>query len=223
MKYKLNNFYNEDCLEAMKKMPDKYFDLAIVDPPYGIGADKKNSTNKKQSSKSATLSTDYGNQKWDSNVPTEEYFQELIRVSKHQIVWGINYYAEHFGSGRIYWHKNVTMPTYSDGELAYCSKLNSVKYFEYTWHGMLQQNMKDKEIRIHPTQKPVALYEWLLNNYAEKGDKILDTHVGSASSLIACHNLGFEYIGFELDPDYYNQATKRLEKHKSQMNLFIDF
>ena len=213
-------FYNVDCMLGMKQFPDNYFDLAIVDPPYGIGADKKNSTNKKQSSKSATQSIDYGNQEWDNNTPDDNYFDELKRVSKNQIIWGVNYYAYDFGIGRIFWNKHVSMPTYSDGELAYCSLINSVKIFDYTWHGMIQQNMKHKEFRIHPTQKPEALYTWLLNNYAKQGDKILDTHVGSASSLIACHNAGFEYVGFELDKDYFDMATKRLNEEKAQGNLF---
>ena len=217
----LRGFYNMDCMEGMKEIPDKYFDLAIVDPPYGIGASEKNSTDKKQSKNSATNSKYYGDQKWDDNVPVKEYFEELIRVSKNQIIWGVNYYPYDFlVGGRIYWDKRVTMPTYSNGELAYCSLINSIKSVSITWHGMLQEDMKNKEIRIHPTQKPVALYHWLLNNYAEKGDKILDTHVGSASSLIACHDMGFEYLGFELDEDYYRMASERLEAHKAQLTLF---
>ena len=224
MKYQLKHFYNMDCMEAMKEIPDKFFDLAIVDPPYGIGASEKNSVDKKQSKKSATNSKYYGNQNWDNEVPKKDYFDELFRVSKNQIIWGVNYYPYDFLSGgRIYWDKCVTMPTYSNGELAYCSLINSLKSVKIAWHGMIQENMKNKEIRMHPTQKPVALYHWLLNNYAEKGDKILDTHVGSASSLIACHDMGFEYLGFEIDKDYYRQASKRLETHKSQLNLFIDF
>jgi site-specific DNA-methyltransferase (adenine-specific) len=209
-------------MEAMKEIPDNYFELAIVDPPYGIGADKKNSQKKLQSKKSAALSKNYGNQTWDSNIPKKEYFDELKRVSKNQIIWGINYYPYDFTGGRIYWNKNVTMPTYSDGELAYCSKINKIDSFDYTWHGMIQEKMGDKEVRIHPTQKPVDLYKWLLKNYAEEGDKILDTHVGSASSLIACHDLGFDYLGFELDEEYYKQAKERLDNHKSQLNMFID-
>ena len=217
----LKGFYNIDCMEGMKEIPDKYFDLAIVDPPYGIGASEKNSTDKKQSKNSATNSKYYGNQKWDDNVPVKEYFEELIRVSKNQIIWGVNYYPYDFlVGGRIYWDKRVTMPTYSNGELAYCSLINSIKSVSITWHGMLQEDMKNKEIRIHPTQKPVALYHWLLNNYAEEGDKILDTHVGSASSLIACHDMGFEYLGFELDRDYYDMASERLKIHKNQLMLF---
>jgi site-specific DNA-methyltransferase (adenine-specific) len=209
-----------DCMEGMKEFPDKYFELAIVDPPYGICADKKNSNKKLQSNKSACLSKDYGKQEWDSDVPTEDYFIELKRVSKNQIIWGVNYYPYAFlTGGRIYWDKCVTMPTYSNGELAYCSLINSIKSVSIAWHGMIQENMKDKEIRIHPTQKPVTLYEWLLHNYAKQGDKILDTHVGSASSLIACHNLGFQYVGFELDKEYYEQSLKRLETVKKQVSI----
>jgi site-specific DNA-methyltransferase (adenine-specific) len=213
-------YYNMDCMEGMKEFPDKYFELAIVDPPYGIGASEKNSTDKKQSKKSATKSNDYGNQNWDNEVPKKDYFDELFRVSKNQIIWGVNYYPYDFLSGgRIYWDKCVTMPTYSNGELAYCSLINSLKSVKIAWHGMLQENMKNKEIRIHPTQKPVKLYEWILNNYAKRGDKILDTHVGSASSLIACHNLGFQYVGFELDKEYYEQSLKRLETVKKQVSI----
>jgi site-specific DNA-methyltransferase (adenine-specific) len=216
-----NKAFNVDCMVALKETPDKFYDLCICDPPYGIGADKKNSTNKKQSRKSATNSTDYGNQRWDDGIPTEEYFKELFRVSKNQIIWGVNYYPYDFlTGGRIYWDKRVTMPTYSNGELAYCSLINSIKSVEITWHGMLQENMNDKEIRIHPTQKPVALYEWLLKNYAKPGDKILDTHVGSASSLIACHKMGFDYLGFEIDEEYYNKAKKRLDEARAQQTIF---
>ena len=142
-------------------------------------------------------------------------------LKKNPILWGVNYYPYDFlVGGRIYWDKRVTMPTYSNGELAYCSLINSIKSVAITWHGMLQEDMKNKEIRIHPTQKPVALYHWLLNNYAKKGDKILDTHVGSASSLIACHDMGFDYVGFELDKDYYSMANKRLNVAKAQVSIF---
>ena len=214
------DYRNEDCMVGMARYPDKHFDLAIVDPPYGIGASEKNSTDKKQSKNSATNSIYYGNQKWDDNVPDKEYFEELIRVSKNQIIWGVNYYPYDFlVGGRIYWDKRVTMPTYSNGELAYCSLINSIKSVSITWHGMLQENMKNKEIRIHPTQKPVALYKWLLTNYAKEGDLILDTHVGSASSLIACHEMGFDAVGFELDPDYYKASKERLQNVQKQITF----
>ena len=215
------DYRNEDCMTGMARYPDKHFDLAIVDPPYGIGASEKNSADKKQSKKSATNSKYYGEQKWDDNVPVEKYFKELFRVSKNQIIWGANYYPYDFLSGgRIYWDKRVTMPTYSSGEIAYCSLINSVKQVTITWHGMIQEDMKNKEVRIHPTQKPVALYKWLLTNYAKEGDLILDTHVGSASSLIACYDMGFDAVGFELDEDYYNESKQRLESHMRQISIF---
>lgn len=215
------NITNEDNMELMARYPDKYFDLAIVDPPYGIDADVKNNTNKLQSKKSASKSKKYGSQLWDSNVPNDSYFKELFRVSKNQIIWGVNYYPYDFLSGgRIYWDKCVTMPTYSDGELAYCSMLNSIKSISIAWHGMIQHDMKNKEVRIHPTQKPVKLYEWQLMNYAKEGDKILDTHLGSGSIAIACHNLGFDLTACELDKDYYEAAIKRLKQHQQQLTMF---
>lgn len=217
------NFYQGDCMEFMRDKPDGFWKLAIVDPPYGIGASEKNSTNKKQSRKSATNSIDYGNQRWDDGIPTEEYFKELFRVSKNQIIWGVNYYPYDFlVGGRIYWDKRVTMPTYSNGELAYCSLINSIKSVEITWHGMLQENMKDKEIRIHPTQKPVALYKWLLTNYAKPGDKILDTHGGSMSSAIACYDLGFDLDICELDKEYFEAGKARFEKHVNRWHEGFD-
>ena len=217
MKYQLNHFYNMDCMKAMKEIPDKYFDLAIVDPPYGIGIDgqKESISKNPRHSRKGHVQKD-----WDSAIPKKEYFDELFRVSKNQIIWGGNYFVEHLEKGTkgwIVWDKGQHGLTMSDAEIAYSSfqKPTRVKVINRV------ELLKDGT--IHPTQKPVALYHWLLNNYAKQGDKILDTHVGSASSLIACHNLGFDYVGFELDPDYYSQATKRLERHKSQLNLFIDF
>lgn len=209
---------NEDNMELMARYEDNHFDLAIVDPPYGIDADVKNNTDKKQSKKSASKSKKYGDQSWDSCIPTEEYFVELKRVSKKQIIWGANFF--NLQGGMLYWHKNVTMPTYSTGELAYLSWLNKIDFVEITWHGMLQYDMKNKEDRIHPTQKPVKLYEWLLMNYAKEGDKILDTHLGSGSIAIACHNMKFDLTACELDKDYYDSAMKRIEQHKSQQRLF---
>jgi site-specific DNA-methyltransferase (adenine-specific) len=214
-------YTNEDCMELMARYPDKHFDLAIVDPPYGLGIESKNSIKECKSKKSASMSKCYGNQIWDNNVPDVNYFKELKRVSKHQIIWGVNYYPyELFLGGRIYWDKCVTMPTYSDGELAYCSLINSIKSIKIAWHGMIQHDMKNKEQRFHPTQKPVALYKWLLTNYAKQGDLILDTHVGSASSLIACYDMGFDAVGCELDKDYFEESKKRLEYFMKQPKLF---
>ena len=216
------NLYRGDCNIAMAGMRAGQFDLAIVDPEYGIGADKKNSTNKKQSAKSATTSKDYGSQDWDLDIQGAEYFEQLLKASKNQIIWGVNYYpCEMLTGGRIYWNKNVTMPTYSDGELAYCSLINSVRSFTYTWHGMLQGNMKHKENRIHPTQKPINLYSWILQNYAKQGDTILDTHGGSMSIAIACWDLGFDLDLYELDCDYYKAGVERVKRHISQMQFDI--
>jgi len=209
---------NEDNMLMMARYPDNYFELSIVDPPYGINADIKNSIKDLKTKKSAKLSKDYGNQNWDNSIPNDKYFQELKRVSKKQIIWGANFF--NLQGGMLYWHKNVTMPTYSTGELAYLSWLNKIDFVEITWHGMLQHDMKNKEVRIHPTQKPVKLYEWILMNYAKEGDKILDTHRGSASLDIACHNLGFDLVTCELDKDYFNDGNKRLNQHQNQLKMF---
>lgn len=209
---------NVDCMDFMRDLPDKAFELAIVDPPYGIGADSKNSVLKLQTKNSASLSKDYGSQNWDNEIPDDNYFIELKRVSKHQIIWGANYF--NLQGGFIYWDKCVTMPTYSDGELAYCSLINSVRCFKYAWHGMIQHDMKNKEGRIHPTQKPVALYKWLLKNYAKPGDRILDTHGGSMSIAIACHQMGFDLTLCEIDKDYYEAGLKRYVEAIKQQSLF---
>ena len=211
---------NGDCMEYMKSLPDKAFDLAIVDPPYGIDADNKNNgknSDRHEKMSKAKINT-YKKTNWDKTIPNDEYFTELKRVSKKQIIWGANYFG--LVGGMLYWHKNVTMPTYSTGELAYLSWLQKIEFVNITWHGMLQQNMKNKEERIHPTQKPVQLYKWLLDKYAKQGDKILDTHGGSMSHAIACHDLGYELTIIEKDEDYYNEAVKRLKWHQRQGVLF---
>ena len=209
---------NADCMDIMKDYEDNHFDLAIVDPPYGIGADVKNNTDKKQSKKSASKSKKYGDQSWDSCIPTEEYFAELKRISKKQIIWGANFF--NLQGGMLYWHKNVTMPTYSTGELAYLSWLNKIDFVEITWHGMLQYDMKNKEDRIHPTQKPIMLYRWLLKNYANKEDKILDTHLGSGSSAIAAFYYGCkEFVGMEIDENYFKASIKRIKQQTAQIKL----
>jgi site-specific DNA-methyltransferase (adenine-specific) len=207
-----------DCVQLMKGYADKYFDLAIVDPPYGIDADKKNNgKNSDRHEKTSLAKLNKYKTGWDSNIPDIDYYNELLRVSKHQIIWGANYFG--LKGGYIVWDKKVTMPTYSDGELAYCSKINSVKIFEYQWHGMLQGDMKNKEQRIHPTQKPVKLYSWILSNFAKEGDRILDTHLGSGSSRIAADKAGFDFTGFENDIDHYNDQEKRFKQYKSQLRI----
>jgi site-specific DNA-methyltransferase (adenine-specific) len=205
--------FNEDCIEGMKRYPDKYFDLAVVDPPYGnvdaIGLmdNKKKGTQKSKRS----------NYKLFENIaPEDKYYIELERVSKNQIVWGGNFLG--LCGGVIVWQKNGT--AFGEAEVAICSTHKSVKVFEYTWNGMLQQDMKNKELRIHPTQKPVALYDWIFHNYAKPNDKIIDTHLGSGSSRIAAYKNGLDFTGFELDKDYFEASEKRFNNFKSQLTLF---
>ena len=206
-----------DCMVGMKQFPDKYFELAIVDPPYGINMDG----GKIGGGKCGTAKN-YTKKQWDDKPPDKSYFDELIRVSKNQIIWGANHFISRIpydSSCWIVWDKDNT-GNFADCELAWTSFNTAVRKYRYRWNGMLQENMKNKEIRIHPTQKPVALYKWLLKNYANKGDKILDTHVGSASSIIACIDMGFEYMGFELDKEYYEAAQERMRIHMQQQTIF---
>ena len=215
------NITNEDNMELMARYPDKYFDLAIVDPPYGIGAGADARQGIKFN-KSATKRKNYGVKDWDKNTPSIEYFKEVIRVSKEQIIWGVNYYTiDLLAGGRIFWDKDTAEDyTNSDGELAFCSKINSVKKVKIRWNGMLQYDMKNKETRIHPTQKPIPLYKWCLDNFAKPGDKILDTHLGSGSIAIACHDYGFDLTACELDKEYFDKAMQRINNHTAQQKLF---
>ena len=209
---------NVDCMEYMATLPDKAFDLAIVDPPYG-GNDAIGLKDCKTNGKQATSRTEY---KLFKNVaPNQEYFDELKRVSKKQIIWGVNFYdVKGLTGGRIVWDKHGT--AFGRAEEAYYSDSKSVEIFEYTWNGMLQGNMANKETRIHPTQKPVALYEWLLTNYAHDGDRILDTHLGSGSSRIAAYNLGFDFVGCEIDKEYFDKQEERFARHTAQTSLFVE-
>jgi len=214
--------YNKDCMVAMKGFADNAFDLAIVDPPYGIDVDNRKDHGKKRSIRSATESKNYEHKGWDVSPPTKNYFEEIFRITRNQIIWGVNHYPYSILSGgRIFWDKDTAEKfTSGDGELAYCSLTKTIRKFKFTWNGMIQNNMKDKEIRIHPTQKPVQLYKWLLTNYAKEGDRILDTHLGSGSIAIACYDMGFDLTGYEIDTDYFNAASLRLERHKDQGQLF---
>lgn len=204
---------NEDNMELMSRYDDNHFDLAIVDPPYKNEFVIVASDNASKVKRNGNLKT------LNNNVPTKEYFDELKRVSKNQIIWGVNYYEIYLGAGRIVWDKDNT-GVYSDCELAYHSFSDVTRKFKWRWNGMLQQDMKNKEVRIHPTQKPIRLYEWLLDNYAKEGDKILDTHLGSGSIAISCHNRVFELTACELDKEYYNAAIKRINQHKAQLTMF---
>lgn len=215
-------FYNMDCMEGMKEFPDNYFDLAIVDPPYG-GVTQGGYMTNQQGGGVAKNRNDYHLSLWQCDKPDKTYFDELIRVSKNQIIWGGNYYASLLTDSQcwIVWDKEKPKGiSFADVELAWTSFDLASRIFRYAWNGMIQGNMKNKEYKIHPTQKPVALYEWILNRYAKEGDKILDTHVGSASSLIACHNTRHKFVGFEIDKEYYEKAKQRLNAEQAQMSIF---
>jgi site-specific DNA-methyltransferase (adenine-specific) len=202
---------NEDNMELMARCEDNHFDLAIVDPPYGIDwMNQVKSPNKGKNWKQ------YENKEWDKEIPNKEYFTELFRISQNQIIWGGNYMIEYLYSTPclIIWDK---MQEFSGAvfETAWTSFTSPSKAFR-----MSRVEAYCNQDKIHPTQKPVKLYEWLLMNYAKEGDKILDTHLGSGSIAIACHNLGFELTACELDKDYYEAALKRIEQHQSQQRLF---
>ena len=205
--------YNIDCMKYLKTLEDNAFDLAIVDPPYGIGIDgQKESRKGKKSDRK-----EHKKKHWDKAIPSKDYFREIERVSKNQIIWGANYFVQHLSKGTkgwAVWFKGQIGLTMSDCELAYTSFNTPTRVININRVELL------KDGTIHPTQKPVKLYEWLLMNYANEGDKILDTHLGSGSIAIACHNLGFDLVGCELDKEYYQAACKRLEQHKAQLRMF---
>ena len=197
--------YNSDCLEAMKLMPDKAFELAIVDPPYGIG-------NFSQSDSTEDVN-------WNDAIPNPEYFSELIRVSKKRIIWGANYYScFEQGNGALVWYKNIGHTSMSHCEIASVSGQKKVDFVHINWSGGIRSQQNDF---CHPCQKPLTIYRYCLKNYAKQGDKILDTHLGSGSSRIACHEMGFDFTGYELDKDYYEAQEKRFQKYLSQEKLFV--
>ena len=209
------NLHNIDCMIALKEMQDNQFDLAIVDPPYGKRPSRDdNGTFGSPNTRKFSSKDD----KWDVR-PNREYFDELKRVSKHQIIWGFNYFIDYLepSNAIIVWDKMNGKNMFADCELAWSNYTKTVKKFSLFWLGA---HCKDTGGLIHPTQKPVKLYEWILMNYAKEKDKILDTHLGSGSIAIACHNLGFDLEGYELDKDYFNSAKKRLEQHQAQKRLF---
>jgi site-specific DNA-methyltransferase (adenine-specific) len=262
-------FYNMDCMEGMKQFPDKYFDLAIVDPPYGInvgcssmGAGGRCTTPEPISCKSAHRAEatrlishsrarknrgggyrtiggakPFGSNQSgrgivyvpkiykafdDSHTPDAAYFKELERVAKHRIIWGGNYFLEYLGATEcmIVWDKKRRGLNFADCEIAWTDIKQPCRIYEFRWNGMLQENADEKEFRIHPTQKPRRLYKYLLDTFAKPSDTILDTHVGSASSLVACRETGHKYVGFEIDPDYYRMAKERLDAAEAQGNIF---
>jgi site-specific DNA-methyltransferase (adenine-specific) len=214
--------YLEDCVTALKRYADNHFDLAIVDPPYGIGMDGGK----------IGKGIDFNKKDWDNAIPTVEYWEQLFRVSKNQIVWGGNYMTEHLKptSAWVYWDKmqDGFGKTFSSGELAWTSYKNPMKQIRYKYQGnyigfensITTKSSNPEMLKIHPTQKPLALYDWLLKEFAEEGDLILDTHLGSGSSRIAAYKGGFNFVGFEIDPEYYEKQEKRFNDFKSQLRLF---
>jgi site-specific DNA-methyltransferase (adenine-specific) len=215
MKHERENsrVYLMDCMELMAQYPDGYFDLAVVDPPYG-NVDAIGLIDNKKKGKQAAKRTNY--KLFENIAPNDEYYCELARVSKNQIIWGGNFLG--LCGGVIVWQKNGT--AFGEAEVAICSTHKSVKVFEHTWNGMIQKDMKNKENRIHPTQKPVALYDWIFMNYAKPDQRILDTHLGSQSSRIAAHKHGLDFTGCELDAEYFEQGCKRFDNYLSQPTLF---
>jgi len=221
MKTIKSEVFNMDCIEGMKQYPDKHFELAIVDPPYGINFGEFNRTNK-ASTGERVKANKYKNSNWDDSIPNDLYFNELKRVSQNQIVWGGNYFPQLWLNGCkgfIFWFKGNPVENFSDGELAWTSFNKVAKQFDYRYYGNLQGKTSAIE-KIHPTQKPIDLYKWLLQNYAKEGDKILDTHLGSGSSRISAYDMGFEFTGFELDKDYFDASEKRFQQHIQQLTLF---
>ena len=209
----VSDIYLMDCIEGMKQYADNYFDLAIVDPPYGIGIDgQKKSINKNPKNNRK----EHTKKNWDNAIPSKEYFNELFRVSKNQIIWGANYFTEYLKPTKawIFWYKGQRDLTMSDGEMAWTSFDTVTRQFELNRASLIAQNT------FHPTEKPYKLYKWLLDKYAKQGDKILDTHLGSGSSRIAAYDYNFDFTGFELDPEYIEKSTIRFNNHINQLTLF---
>ena len=205
---------NMDCLEAMKQMDDNQFDLAIVDPPYGIDLANMNMGAGKSKKSSKIENRKWKSKDWDKETPSDEYFNELLRVSKNRIIWGGNYFNLPPCPHYIIWDKEIPNGlSFADCEMAWTSFKKAPRMFRYSAY-------KDKKLKFHPTQKPVKLYEWILDNYANEGEKILDTHLGSGSIALACHNRGFDLTGFEIDSEYYEKAIERLRVHQSQLTMF---
>lgn len=231
----MNEAYNIDCKEYMKGLPDGYFDLCIADPPYGRGEhggkDRSNFVKQKNGSRRFVQDGGYMKMSWDEEPPSDDVFQEIFRVSKNQIIFGANYMPIRLGPGRIVWDKCNDGSDQSDAEIAYNSKTSRVDIFRFMWRGMfqgksmtegtVQQGNKAKnEKRIHPTQKPVALYKYLLSTFAKPGDKIFDPYLGSGSSRIAAYDLGFDFVGTELSEVYFRLEEQRFADYTAQTRMF---
>ena len=215
--------FNMDCMEAMKRFPDKYFDLAVVDPVYGgvtQGGYMKNAGH----TRIGDFKTEYHTALWEQSKTDSEYFKELFRISVNQVIWGGNYFQKVINQDSqcwLVWDKQNDNSTYADCELAWTSFNNATRIFRFTWDGFRQGDMKHKEKRIHPTQKPVALYTWIYKMFAKPGMKILDTHLGSGSSRIAAYDMSLDFYGYEIDKTYFNLQEERFQRHIAQQNLFL--
>jgi site-specific DNA-methyltransferase (adenine-specific) len=223
MSYELSNIINSiicaDCYDVFKQLPDKSVDLVLTDPPYGIG--ESNGKNDSRSCLAKVTSFTY--KTWDNNIPSPEFFLEIKRISKNQIVWGGNHFAAHLGNSPCWlvWHKDNGDNDFSDCELAWCSFSSTIRYFMWRWHGMLQGQMGwRKEIRIHPTQKPLPLFKWCLVNYSKPGDLVLDPMCGSGTTALACHALGRRFICIDKEAEYVTAARNRLLQFQAQGDLF---
>lgn len=218
----ISEVFNTDCMRMMREMEDKTFDLAIIDPPYGIGESGK--TNGTRSKLAKSKNYHQGKKDWDNEPPPPEYFKELFRVSKNQVIFGANHFIDripHASPCWIVWDKKNGATDFADAELAWTSFSSAVRIAKFRWQGMLQGNMKEKEIRIHPTQKPVALYQWIIQNYTKPGQSILDTHLGSGSSRIAAFKNNRDFIGIEIDADYFSEQERRFKKESKQIQIIF--
>lgn len=213
----MNKIINADCLDILKQLPDKCIDLVLTDPPYGINVAK----NGKIGGGKCCKPTDYAPKEWDSEIPHKEIFDEMKRVSKNQIIFGGNYFVEFLENSPcwIVWDK-LNTGNFADCELAWTSFTTAVRKYTFLWNGMLQQNMKNKEKRIHPTQKPADLFGMILNDYSKENDLVLDCFSGSGTTAIACHNLNRRFICIEKDPEYWSASVKRLEDAQKQLSIF---
>lgn len=214
----INTIINDDCINILKKLPDKSIDLILTDPPYGIGE----SLGKNKLRGGLAKAKDYGNKDWDKEIPSKEIFTEMFRVSKNQIIFGGNYFVEYLKNSPcwIVWNKNNEKTDFADCELAWTSFKTAVKKYDWTWNGMLQQNMKNKDIRIHPTQKPRGLFEKIILNYSKENDLILDCFSGSGTTAVACYNTNRRFICIEKDKEYYKKSIERLEEITAQIRIF---
>lgn len=233
----MNVAYNMDCMEYMRTLPDKAFELAVVDPPYGISVTKQqlgartglapdlqtsikiNKSRMHGAGKLKDRAINKFNVEWDFQPPSQEYFKELFRVSRNQVIWGGNYFPLPPTRGIVCWDKEQSFLNFSQWEMAWTSFDVPAKLFQCSNRGFLSPDRSEK---IHPTQKPIDLYRWILQNFAEPGDRILDTHLGSGSSRIAAYDLGFDFVGCEIDPDYFIAQEARFAAHTAQINLFLD-